>query len=144
MIGERSLQGLLELLAIPVDRLGIHSTTGSEDLVLVFVVHFLDGFFVRNPLNAVFRGLEVQLQRTLNRDAPVTEGFNGKNFTLLGFLKVPIHPHDLVLVGLADKLAFTAEGLTHFGDRKSTRLNSSHVRISYAVFCLKKKTTNNY
>src|SRR5690625_7488056 len=27
-------------------------------------------------------------------------------------------------------------------DRKSTRLNSSHVAISYAVFCLKKKTTN--
>src|SRR5690606_41447351 len=29
------------------------------------------------------------------------------------------------------------DGLT--GDRKSTRLNSSHVKISYAVFCLKKK-----
>src|SRR3989442_7667440 len=28
-------------------------------------------------------------------------------------------------------------------DRKSTRLNSSHVRISYAVFCLKKKKRNN-
>src|SRR5204863_8037898 len=27
------------------------------------------------------------------------------------------------------------------GDRKSTRLNSSHVEISYAVFCLKKKNT---
>src|SRR5215813_955269 len=27
-------------------------------------------------------------------------------------------------------------------DRKSTRLNSSHVRISYAVFCLKKKKIN--
>src|SRR5690625_5922077 len=27
-------------------------------------------------------------------------------------------------------------------DRKSTRLNSSHVAISYAVFCLKKKNTN--
>src|SRR2546428_8312519 len=27
-----------------------------------------------------------------------------------------------------------------FGDRKSTRLNSSHDQISYAVFCLKKKT----
>src|SRR3712207_8325929 len=26
-------------------------------------------------------------------------------------------------------------------DRKSTRLNSSHANISYAVFCLKKKTT---
>src|SRR4051812_49971321 len=28
------------------------------------------------------------------------------------------------------------------GDRKSTRLNSSHMSISYAVFCLKKKTTD--
>src|SRR3712207_6891530 len=28
-------------------------------------------------------------------------------------------------------------------DRKSTRLNSSHANISYAVFCLKKKTTTN-
>src|SRR5262245_64572492 len=28
-------------------------------------------------------------------------------------------------------------------DRKSTRLNSSHLGISYAVFCLKKKTTKN-
>src|SRR3989442_1973236 len=28
-------------------------------------------------------------------------------------------------------------------DRKSTRLNSSHVRISYAVFCLKKKKHTN-
>src|SRR2546426_12333135 len=29
----------------------------------------------------------------------------------------------------------------HLGDRKSTRLNSSHLVISYAVFCLKKKKT---
>src|SRR5690554_1987411 len=39
-----------------------------------------------------------------------------------------------------------ADGAVAFGDvgvdRKSTRLNSSHVRISYAVFCLKKKTTS--
>src|SRR5690349_22727987 len=31
------------------------------------------------------------------------------------------------------------DGLGWRGDRKSTRLNSSHVEISYAVFCLKKK-----
>src|SRR5437868_9284843 len=31
------------------------------------------------------------------------------------------------------------EGTGGRGDRKSTRLNSSHVSISYAVFCLKKK-----
>src|SRR5215813_14395007 len=30
-------------------------------------------------------------------------------------------------------------GVAPRSDRKSTRLNSSHVRISYAVFCLKKK-----
>src|SRR5207249_9389027 len=30
------------------------------------------------------------------------------------------------------------------GDRKSTRLNSSHVSISYAVFCLKKKNRASY
>src|SRR5690242_21130273 len=33
------------------------------------------------------------------------------------------------------------EGYIAAGDRKSTRLNSSHMSISYAVFCLKKKTT---
>src|SRR5690606_41153254 len=35
-----------------------------------------------------------------------------------------------------------AEGGHHPQDRKSTRLNSSHVKISYAVFCLKKKRKN--
>src|SRR2546422_3474130 len=34
--------------------------------------------------------------------------------------------------------------LDQFGDRKSTRLNSSHGYISYAVFCLKKKKKQNY
>src|SRR5205085_4436663 len=33
---------------------------------------------------------------------------------------------------------------THQGDRKSTRLNSSHSQISYAVFCLKKKKQNTH
>src|SRR5262245_63012494 len=33
-------------------------------------------------------------------------------------------------------------GPAHAEDRKSTRLNSSHLGISYAVFCLKKKKTN--
>src|SRR3712207_8090404 len=32
--------------------------------------------------------------------------------------------------------------LDHFGDRKSTRLNSSHANISHAVFCLKKNIHN--
>src|SRR5688572_31827613 len=35
-------------------------------------------------------------------------------------------------------------GPTHGADRKSTRLNSSHSQISYAVFCLKKKNSKTY
>src|SRR5256885_9855275 len=34
--------------------------------------------------------------------------------------------------------------VTSMQDRKSTRLNSSHLVISYAVFCLKKKKTHNH
>src|SRR5690554_7384636 len=43
-------------------------------------------------------------------------------------------------IGVNKELAHN--GLPENGDRKSTRLNSSHVRISYAVFCLKKKKKN--
>src|SRR5437773_12057273 len=39
--------------------------------------------------------------------------------------------------GLAKRV--TPHTLRHTLDRKSTRLNSSHITISYAVFCLKKK-----
>src|SRR5438445_6524105 len=47
------------------------------------------------------------------------------------------------LVGLyCLSLFLEGEGMVRRrGDRKSTRLNSSHANISYAVFCLKKKTT---
>src|SRR5690625_5725965 len=42
------------------------------------------------------------------------------------------------IVEVARRLAESGQ-ITLGGDRKSTRLNSSHVAISYAVFCLKKK-----
>src|SRR5690625_5404942 len=40
---------------------------------------------------------------------------------------------------LAGQTPFERPGQRNTADRKSTRLNSSHVAISYAVFCLKKK-----
>src|SRR5690554_2610346 len=44
------------------------------------------------------------------------------------------------LIGKREKIAtITERSMRGELDRKSTRLNSSHVRISYAVFCLKKK-----
>src|SRR3989440_9601937 len=42
-----------------------------------------------------------------------------------------------------DKMSNGGTGFP-YGDRKSTRLNSSHDQISYAVFCLKKKNTNGH
>src|SRR3712207_8202664 len=45
------------------------------------------------------------------------------------------------LVGFAHG---TASSFVGWPDRKSTRLNSSHANISYAVFCLKKKTNHIY
>src|SRR5690554_5339554 len=46
-----------------------------------------------------------------------------------------------IAAGAASSVPNSNVGITL--DRKSTRLNSSHVRISYAVFCLKKKKKNN-
>src|SRR5690606_41988198 len=59
-----------------------------------------------------------------------------------GDLAVDDEPGHAVLDHLAHRPAAPADDRRAAGhglDRKSTRLNSSHVKISYAVFCLKKK-----
>src|SRR5205814_5242556 len=50
-----------------------------------------------------------------------------------------VHEHVIDLPGTRRY----ARRAMRFPDRKSTRLNSSHLGISYAVFCLKKKKKNN-
>src|SRR5690606_40864143 len=47
--------------------------------------------------------------------------------------RVGVHGHPVAVRGRDDLL-------DRLEDRKSTRLNSSHVKITYALFCLKKKT----
>src|SRR5690625_5907200 len=49
--------------------------------------------------------------------------------------------HPIFLLLLVPTIFYAARR-SYFEDRKSTRLNSSHVAISYAVFCLKKKKKN--
>src|SRR3712207_7629558 len=49
-------------------------------------------------------------------------------------------PRDHLGERLGDPLSKSILPLLDVQDRKSTRLNSSHANISYAVFCLKKKT----
>src|SRR2546426_9211959 len=53
---------------------------------------------------------------------------------------------DVLLARLARaaRLDVVPFDFTRLGDRKSTRLNSSHLVISYAVFCLKKKKKKIY
>src|SRR5690554_7154365 len=57
--------------------------------------------------------------------------------SIIQFFPVKL-PCILILSAVIRTLVMLYDHLTK--DRKSTRLNSSHVRISYAVFCLKKKT----
>src|SRR5437870_6549032 len=78
------------------------------------------------PYTTLFRSLEVVGRRPVSRvvlahvadpAGELGEALSGGGATL------PLHPK---VLGFEE-------------DRKSTRLNSSHVAISYAVFCLKKK-----
>src|SRR5437667_8442940 len=66
--------------------------------------------------------------RQLEQFVPPGSLTKGRNYFRSG--AVEIHEAS------ADRVEATVKG---GGDRKSTRLNSSHITISYAVFCLKKK-----
>src|SRR2546429_3547271 len=69
-----------------------------------------------------------------------------EGLTILPTHRVAAHLHDFSWTSVRRHLEpwFTAEEFPYSGDRKSTRLNSSHGYISYAVFCLKKKKKHEY
>src|SRR3712207_8332353 len=80
---------------------------------------------------------------------PYTTLFRSDEDAGVGAELRPALPADLVAAGTPGELLRRNVG--HVGaalpeppylDRKSTRLNSSHANISYAVFCLKKKKKN--
>src|SRR5262245_64681366 len=58
------------------------------------------------------------------------------------FLSVILSLADILNTGASILAVTIALALWYGLDRKSTRLNSSHLGISYAVFCLKKKNNN--
>src|SRR5699024_12638861 len=71
---------------------------------------------------------------------PLADSFTGPSYVGIPDPGIRYHHRDRVRAR-SDPGGSAAHGL---GDRKSTRLNSSHVSISYAVFCLKKtKNSNN-
>src|SRR3989454_5345258 len=83
------------------------------------------------PYTTLFRS-RAQCDRTLYRRAvrSLLEGFSGLELTQGMVTRLLTDGARVSGVGTADGRSL---------DRKSTRLNSSHLVISYAVFCLKKK-----
>src|SRR5438874_5709870 len=75
---------------------------------------------------------------------PYTTLFRSMPTRIIELLQLLLNLFELFLAatqifGLLAALLYNKVALLYRRDRKSTRLNSSHVEISYAVFCLKKK-----
>src|SRR5271157_4838857 len=92
----------------------VTGTPGHVNSMAAAVKHFLDAF----PLKTMRPG-----DHYITNDPWLTCG----------------HLHDLTVVSPTFLRGEPVGLFASTVDRKSTRLNSSHVRISYAVFCLKKK-----
>src|SRR5690625_4208656 len=71
----------------------------------------------------------------LHKYVSLVDKIEREKFYVMHYWKEIFQQHSLLFLMVTLIIAMSAV----FGDRKSTRLNSSHVAISYAVFCLKKK-----
>src|SRR5436309_5085620 len=90
------------------------------------------------PYTTLFRSYdkgEAKVQLVRMKDKP---GVVAKIFGMLAEQNVSV---DMIIQSPSRGGKDTTD-VTFTVDRKSTRLNSSHVKISYAVFCLKKKNNN--
>src|SRR5690625_2949019 len=119
---------LLELMQVP------YATEASETILIGFADMFLP--------SVVGASIESEMTRFIIAALSVTQliYMSEVGGVLLGS-KVPIKFINLVIIFLLRTIITLPIiiGIAHLLDRKSTRLNSSHVAISYAVFCLKKK-----
>src|SRR2546426_4990568 len=80
---------------------------------------------------------------TFRGEGPYLDGRRPSSVTFLGDIDGDLARRDFTVNAIAwDPIAGVLRD-PFSGDRKSTRLNSSHLVISYAVFCLKKKKKNN-
>src|SRR5437660_6735200 len=109
----------------------------------------IDVYAIRKVVDTVtnpVREISLEEARTVKPDAQLEEEIEFKKPTVgLGRISAQMAKQVIFQkVREAERESVYAEYHKHVGevvilDRKSTRLNSSHVAISYAVFCLKKK-----
>src|SRR5699024_11335808 len=92
----------------------------------------IHSFPTRRSSDLGFPGYLYSELATIYERAGIVQGVEG-SVTQLPILTMP---NDDITHPIPDLTGYITEGQI---DRKSTRLNSSHVSISYAVFCLKKK-----
>src|SRR5690606_40741190 len=89
------------------------------------------------PYTTLFRSaqlcIEIAMLAQMVRRVRIARAQGRRQEEILRPERPRVH-HQVCGVGAGDKIG---------RDRKSTRLNSSHVKISYAVFCLKKKKESN-
>src|SRR5205807_10524676 len=94
--------------------------TGKQQFFLVFVMQPRTARSALFPYTTLFRSTVRPLEQCSRACAPGRTAGGGSPFSLESLWRLAIARRQ---------------------DRKSTRLNSSHLVISYAVFCLKKKKT---
>src|SRR5699024_2811207 len=107
-----------QLLFFDIETTGF--SPASSSLYLIGMLSFEDGYWNLTQLFA----------ESLSDEQMLLETF----FQILAQKKLLIHFN-----GDMFDIPYITKCAAQYGDRKSTRLNSSHVSISYAVFCLKKK-----
>src|ERR1022692_1657251 len=113
---------------------------------------FLHGwarYFSTLPLKRTLGIVKVQIHCEAQRPSPLHAVHSPLNQSFAVRREQPFVVTDLHVIGIAAvtgqhlselaEVKTSSESLHHCLDRKSTRLNSSHLVISYAVFCLKKK-----
>src|SRR3712207_5937578 len=119
------------------------------DVIIALIPAFLVAVYVFGLRAVIVTGVavltclvtEYVCQKIMKQDISIFDGSAVLTGILFSFVIPVIMPLPYVIIGCIIAIAL---GKMVYGDRKSTRLNTSHANISYAVFCLKKKNLDDH